>query len=72
MDGVPLKMPQGASHELKEEVKVIIPDYLTILQETGVSVVSSLSPCVLYVCMCNTQAQLCFCVYMSSPNFQLT
>ncbi|KAI3377199.1 hypothetical protein L3Q82_009114, partial [Scortum barcoo] len=35
MDGVPLKMPQGASHELKEEVKVTVPDYLTILQETG-------------------------------------
>nr|XP_046227755.1 ubiquitin-associated protein 1-like isoform X2 [Scatophagus argus] len=34
MDGVPLKMPQGASHEAKEEIKVIVPDYLGILWET--------------------------------------
>lgn len=37
MDGVPLKMPQNASQELKEDFKVIVPDYLTILQETEVS-----------------------------------
>ncbi len=38
MDGVPLKLPQGASEEVKEDVRVIVPDYLTILQETEVSV----------------------------------
>lgn len=39
MDGVPLKMPQAVSQEVKQHVEVIVPDYLTILQETGVSVV---------------------------------
>ncbi|XP_073319828.1 uncharacterized protein ubap1lb [Pagrus major] len=34
MDGVPLKMPQGASQEVNEDIKVIVPDYLTILRET--------------------------------------
>ncbi|XP_044058748.1 ubiquitin-associated protein 1-like [Siniperca chuatsi] len=34
MDEVPLKMPLRASQEVKEDVKVIVPDYLTILQET--------------------------------------
>ncbi|KAG8001047.1 Programmed cell death protein 7, partial [Nibea albiflora] len=34
MDDVPLRMPQGASQEAKEDVKVFVPDYLTILQET--------------------------------------
>ncbi|XP_035508292.1 ubiquitin-associated protein 1-like [Morone saxatilis] len=34
MDDVPLKMPQGASQEVKEVLKVIVPDYLIILQET--------------------------------------
>ncbi|XP_075947004.1 uncharacterized protein ubap1lb isoform X1 [Anarhichas minor] len=34
MDGVPLKMPQGASQEVKEDVEVIVPDYLTRLQDT--------------------------------------
>ena len=38
MDGVPLKMPQGAPQEVKEDVKVIVPDYLSILRETEVSV----------------------------------
>lgn len=41
MDGVPLKMPEGASHEVIKEVvkkEVIVPDYLTRLQETEVSV----------------------------------
>ncbi|XP_018523446.1 ubiquitin-associated protein 1-like [Lates calcarifer] len=33
MDGVPLKMPQAVSQEVKEDMKIIIPDYLTILQE---------------------------------------
>ncbi|KAL6112652.1 ubap1l [Pungitius sinensis] len=33
MDGVPLKMPEGASHEVKK-VEVILPDYLTRLQDT--------------------------------------
>ena len=37
MDGVPLKMPQSLSQEVKEDIKVIVPDYLTILQETEVS-----------------------------------
>lgn len=36
MDGVPLKMPQGPPQEVKEDVKIIIPDYLVILQETEV------------------------------------
>ncbi|XP_040051939.2 uncharacterized protein ubap1lb [Gasterosteus aculeatus] len=37
MDGVPLKMPEGASHEVIKEVvkkEVIVPDYLTRLQDT--------------------------------------
>ncbi|XP_070690342.1 ubiquitin-associated protein 1-like isoform X2 [Pempheris klunzingeri] len=34
MEGVPLKMPQVASQEVKDDVNVIAPDYLTILQET--------------------------------------
>ncbi|CAK6961983.1 ubiquitin-associated protein 1-like [Scomber scombrus] len=34
MEGVPLKMPQGPSQEVKDDVKMIVPDYLTILQET--------------------------------------
>ncbi|XP_034437446.1 ubiquitin-associated protein 1-like [Hippoglossus hippoglossus] len=34
MDGVPLKMPQAVSQEVKEDVKVIITDYLNILQDT--------------------------------------
>uniref|UniRef100_UPI0037E79827 ubiquitin-associated protein 1-like n=1 Tax=Semicossyphus pulcher TaxID=241346 RepID=UPI0037E79827 len=34
MDGVPLKMPQSASQEVKDDVKVMLPDYLTILQDT--------------------------------------
>ncbi|XP_042270949.1 ubiquitin-associated protein 1-like [Thunnus thynnus] len=34
MDGVPLKMPQVFPQEVKDDVKVIVPDYLTILQET--------------------------------------
>lgn len=38
MDGVPLKMPQGSSQEVKKDVKVIVPDYLNILQETEVCV----------------------------------
>ncbi|XP_022597974.1 ubiquitin-associated protein 1-like, partial [Seriola dumerili] len=32
MDGVPLKMP--ILQEIREDVRVIVPDYLTILQET--------------------------------------
>ncbi|KAM7015154.1 ubiquitin-associated protein 1-like [Tautogolabrus adspersus] len=34
MDGVPLKMPQNVSQEVKDDVKVKVPDYLTILQNT--------------------------------------
>ncbi|XP_071373090.1 ubiquitin-associated protein 1-like [Centroberyx affinis] len=34
VDGVPLKMPMGASQEAKEEVVILVPDYLTVLQET--------------------------------------
>ncbi|KAM9366559.1 uncharacterized protein ubap1lb [Symphorus nematophorus] len=34
MDGVPLKMPEGASQEVKDDVKVIVSDYLSILRET--------------------------------------
>ncbi|XP_069379184.1 uncharacterized protein ubap1lb isoform X2 [Paralichthys olivaceus] len=34
MDGVPLKMPQAVSQEVKEDVKVIFTDYLNILQDT--------------------------------------
>ncbi|XP_033483916.1 uncharacterized protein ubap1lb [Epinephelus lanceolatus] len=34
MEGVPLKMPQGTSQEVKEDVKVVVPDYLTILRDT--------------------------------------
>ncbi|XP_053177751.1 ubiquitin-associated protein 1-like [Scomber japonicus] len=34
MEGVPLKMPEGLSQEVKDDVTMIVPDYLTILQET--------------------------------------
>ncbi|XP_031142751.1 ubiquitin-associated protein 1-like [Sander lucioperca] len=34
MDGVPLKMPQSVSQEVKEDVEVIVPDYLSTLQDT--------------------------------------
>ncbi|XP_030581051.1 ubiquitin-associated protein 1-like [Archocentrus centrarchus] len=35
MDGVPLRMPQAASlPEVKDDVKVTVPDYFNILQET--------------------------------------
>ncbi|XP_076593115.1 uncharacterized protein ubap1lb [Chaetodon auriga] len=34
MDGVPLKMPQSASQEVKEDIKVMVPDSLIVLQET--------------------------------------
>uniref|UniRef100_A0A671UHT7 UBA domain-containing protein n=1 Tax=Sparus aurata TaxID=8175 RepID=A0A671UHT7_SPAAU len=34
MDGVPLKMKMSLSQEVKEDIKVIVPDYLTILRET--------------------------------------
>lgn len=37
MDGVPLRMPQGASQQVQEDVHVIVPDYLTRLQDTEVS-----------------------------------
>lgn len=37
MDDVPLKMPQGVSQEVIEDVNITVPDYLTILQETEVS-----------------------------------
>ena len=37
MEGVPLKMPEGLSQEVKDDVTMIVPDYLTILQETEVS-----------------------------------
>lgn len=37
MDSIPLKMPQGASQTVNEDVEVTIPDYLRILQETEVS-----------------------------------
>ncbi|XP_068457677.1 ubiquitin-associated protein 1-like [Clinocottus analis] len=34
MDGVPLKMPQGASQEVRGDVEVVVPDYLSRLQDT--------------------------------------
>ncbi|XP_054477009.1 ubiquitin-associated protein 1-like [Anoplopoma fimbria] len=34
MDGVPLKMPQGASQEVKDDMEVLVPDYLSRLQDT--------------------------------------
>ncbi|XP_059207289.1 ubiquitin-associated protein 1-like [Centropristis striata] len=34
MDDVPLKMPQGPPQEVKEDIQVIVPDYLTKLQDT--------------------------------------
>ncbi|XP_034729783.1 ubiquitin-associated protein 1-like [Etheostoma cragini] len=34
MDGVPLKMPQSVSQEVKEDVKVVVPDCLSTLQDT--------------------------------------
>ncbi|XP_070822497.1 ubiquitin-associated protein 1-like [Chaetodon trifascialis] len=34
MNGVPLKMPQNASQEVKEDIKVMVPDSLIVLQET--------------------------------------
>ncbi|XP_074522171.1 uncharacterized protein ubap1lb [Halichoeres trimaculatus] len=34
MDGVPLKIPQSAPIKVKDDLKVVIPDYLTILQDT--------------------------------------
>ncbi|XP_041638462.1 ubiquitin-associated protein 1-like [Cheilinus undulatus] len=34
MDGVPLKIPQTVSQEVKDDVKVKLPDYLTILRDT--------------------------------------
>lgn len=40
MDGVPLKMPQTVSQEVKQPSEVIVPEYLTVLQETEVSVQS--------------------------------
>lgn len=60
MDGVPLKMPQGASQQVKEDIKVIVPDYLTILQETEVTV-SLLCPCVCVYIVCDTQTLLFVC-----------
>lgn len=39
MDGVPLRMPQAAPiQEVKDDVKVTVPDYFNILQKTEVSV----------------------------------
>lgn len=46
MDGVPLKMPQSASQELKEDFEIMVPDYLAILQETEVSMF------LLHQCVC--------------------
>ncbi|XP_037650740.1 ubiquitin-associated protein 1-like isoform X2 [Sebastes umbrosus] len=34
MDGVPMKMPEAASQEVKEDVAIVVPDYLSRLQET--------------------------------------
>ncbi|KAK2853426.1 hypothetical protein Q5P01_006087 [Channa striata] len=34
MEGVPLKIPQDVSQDVKGHTEVIVPDYLTILQET--------------------------------------
>ncbi|KAM3850284.1 uncharacterized protein ubap1lb [Diretmus argenteus] len=34
VDGVPLKVPLGVLQEAQEELDIIVPDYLTILQET--------------------------------------
>lgn len=38
MDGVPLKMPQAFPQEVKENVGVMVPDYLSVLQQTEVRV----------------------------------
>lgn len=43
MDSVPLKVPQVVSQEVRQHVEVNVPDYLTILQETEVSVFHSSS-----------------------------
>jgi len=49
MDGIPLKMPQAAAlQEVKDDVRVTVPDYLTILQETEVRGPFYFSP----VCSC--------------------
>lgn len=37
MDSLPLKMPQGAPQKVNEDIQVIVPDYLSILEETEVS-----------------------------------
>ncbi|TNN65377.1 hypothetical protein EYF80_024413 [Liparis tanakae] len=34
MDGVPLRMPQVASQQVQQDVHVIVPDYLSRLQDT--------------------------------------
>ncbi|XP_034536487.1 ubiquitin-associated protein 1-like [Notolabrus celidotus] len=34
MDGVPLKIPQSASQAVKDDLMVVVPDYLTLLQDT--------------------------------------
>lgn len=49
MDSVPLKMPQGAPQKVNEDIQVIVPDYLSILQETEVSVYVNMSVHNLYV-----------------------
>lgn len=42
MDSIPLKVPQGAPQTVNEDVAVTIPDCLSILQETEVSLYVSI------------------------------
>lgn len=44
MDSLPLKMPQGAPQKVNEDIQdIIVPDYLSILQETDVSIYVNMS-----------------------------
>lgn len=38
MDGVPLKIPMVPSQAVEEDVNITVPDYLSILQDTEVSI----------------------------------
>lgn len=38
MDDVPLKIPMVSSQAVEEDVKITVPDYLGILQETEVNI----------------------------------
>lgn len=59
MDSVPLKMPQGAPQKVNEDIQVIVPDYLSILQETEVSVyVNMLRWATQSLCLCFSRSFL--------------